>query len=253
MSREKKKAAGPGGVPEWMATYGDLVTLLMCFFVLLFAFSSIDAQKFEAVMQSFQGSAGILSGGTSLTPADMVFDGMPEVEASKPQTNKEDLEVLKEAVEKFIAENQLESKVTVELEDRGLLLRFEDNALFDSGKADLKDSSVITLTFLAEILNTEEFNSKNVRVEGHTDNRPINTAKFPSNWELSTTRASNVVRFFIEKGKMTPSRFSASGYSEYYPIASNDLAEGRAMNRRVDIVVLRDVDKVDMDTQGGDN
>jgi chemotaxis protein MotB len=253
MSRKKKQDAGPGGVPEWMATYGDLVTLLMCFFVLLFAFSSIDAQKFEAVMKSFQGSAGILSGGTSLTPADMVFDGMPEVEVSKPVTNKEDLEVLKKAVEKFIAENQLESKVTVELEDRGLLLRFEDNALFDSGKADLKEGSLNTLKFLAEILNTEEFNTKNVRVEGHTDNRPINTAKFPSNWELSTTRASNVVRFFIERGNMIPSRFSASGYSEYYPIASNDLAEGRAMNRRVDIVVLRDVDDVDLNTQGGDN
>lgn len=253
MSRKKKEAAAAGGVPEWMATYGDLVTLLMCFFVLLFAFSSIDAQKFEAVMQSFQGSAGILSGGTSLTPADMIFDGMPEVEASKPVTNQEDLQVLKEAVEKFIAENKLESKVTVELEDRGLLLRFEDNALFDSGKADLKDSSVTTLKFLAEILNTEEFNTKNVRVEGHTDNRPINTAKFPSNWELSTTRASNVVRFFIEVGKMQPSRFSASGYSEYYPIASNDLPEGRAMNRRVDIVVLRDVDKIETTTQGGVN
>jgi len=253
MSRKKKQAAAAGGVPEWMATYGDLVTLLMCFFVLLFAFSSIDAQKFEAVMQSFQGSAGILSGGTSLTPADMVFDGMPESEASTRPTNTESLEVLKEAVEKFLAENQLESKVTVELEARGLLLRFEDNALFDSGKADLKTGSITTLQFLAEILNTEEFKSKNVRVEGHTDNIPINTARFPSNWELSTTRASNVVRFFIEEGDMIPARFSASGYSEYYPIASNELPEGRAMNRRVEIVVLRDADKLDATTQEGAN
>lgn len=249
MSRKQKTQAAPQGAPEWMATYGDLVTLLMCFFVLLFAFSSIDAQKFEAVMQSFQGSAGILQSGTALTPNDMIFDGMPESKVSEKTEPTDNLEILEERIQEFLEQNQLEADVTVELEERGLLLRFEDNALFDSGKAELKGSSLETLQFLAQILNTDEFSSKYVRVEGHTDNRPINTAKFPSNWELSTTRASNVVRFFIETGNMLPQRFSASGYSEYYPIASNDSSEGRALNRRVDIVVLREVDQIDTNTE----
>lgn len=249
MSRKKKPPVPAGGIPEYMATYGDLVTLLMCFFVLLFAFSSIDAQKFEAVMQSFQGSAGILESGTSLTPSNAIFDGMPEEQVSETTAPTDNLEILQERIQQFLEENKLEAEVTVELEARGLLLRFEDNALFDSGKADLKPQSLVTLQFLAEALTTEEFMTKNVRVEGHTDNIPIKTSRFPSNWELSTTRACNVVRYFIEKGGMQPIRFSAAGYSEYYPLASNDSAEGRSLNRRVDIVVLRDIEKLDSPEQ----
>lgn len=240
MSRQKKPEEAKAGLPEWLATYGDLVTLLMCFFVLLFAFSSIDAQKFEAVMQSFQGSAGILSGGLSLSDGPMVFNGMPESQVSESPQETEKLQQLKETVEKYLKENNLQANVLVELDARGLLLRFKENVLFDSGKADLKPEALKILSFLGNLLNTKEFADRYIRVEGHTDNVPIRTAKFPSNWELSTGRASSVIRYYVENSNFKPYRFSASGYGEYYPVANNDTAIGRAQNRRVDIVILRD-------------
>lgn len=242
MSRAKKPEESSAGLPAWLATYGDLVTLLMCFFVLLFAFSSIDAQKFEAVMQSFQGSAGILSGGKSLSDGPMVFNGMPESQVSESPQETEKLQMLKEQVEKYLQQNNLQANVLVELDARGLLLRFKENVLFDSGKAVLKPGAVKILSFLGDILNKPEFAERYVRVEGHTDNIPIRTAIFPSNWELSTGRAASVIRFYIENTQLKPARFSASGYGEYYPVANNTTTEGRALNRRVDIVILRDVE-----------
>ncbi|MDK2865860.1 MAG: chemotaxis protein MotB [Clostridiales bacterium] len=231
-------------VPEYMATYGDLVTLLMCFFVLLFAFSSIDAQKFEAVMESFQGSAGVLEGGKSLSEAPFVFDAMPESTESSKETvvDQNKLEELKKQVEQYISENQMQAEVDVQLEAKGLVIRFKDNVLFDSGSADIKVASYDILDFLGELLNSDEFINEQIRVEGHTDNVPIRTSLYPTNWELSTHRASNVVKFFIERAKMLPDRLSASGYSEYHPIATNETAEGRASNRRVDIVVIKSVE-----------
>lgn len=242
MSRAKKPEEPKAGLPEWLATYGDLVTLLMCFFVLLFAFSNIDAQKFEAVMQSFQGSAGILSGGKSLSDGPFVFNGMPESQVSESPQETEKLQMLKEQVEKYLEQNNLQANVLVELDARGLLLRFKENVLFDSGKAVLKPDALKILSFLGDILNKPEFAERYIRVEGHTDNIPIRTEVFPSNWELSTGRAASVIRFYIENTELKPARFAASGYGEYYPVANNTTTEGRALNRRVDIVILRDVE-----------
>jgi len=225
MSKKAKVEECKAGAPEWMTTYGDLVTLLMCFFVLLFAFSEIDAQKFNAVMQSFQGSAGVMQAGEALSDAELVFDAMPEEQVAEQKEEIDELQILKEKIEDYLEENDLQGDILVELESRGLLLRFEDNALFDSGKAILRSSSLETLKFLGDILQTEEFLSFFVRVEGHTDNIHIKTARFPSNWELSTTRSSNVVRYFIESLGMTPQRFSASGYGEYFPVANNETSD----------------------------
>ncbi len=241
------------GAPEWMNTYGDMVTLLMCFFVLLFAFSSIDAQKFEAVMISFQGSAGVLEGGKSLSEAPMIFDAMPESQTSSEQVVEQNkLEALKEKVDQYINENQMQAQVDVQLENYGLIIRFKDNVLFDSGSAIVRRESYDILTFLGNLLNSEEFVNEQIRVEGHTDNVPIRTAIYPTNWELSTNRATNVVKFFIENAAMEPVRLSASGYGEYHPIATNDSSEGRAANRRVDIVVVKTVNTDQNDeSQGG--
>ncbi len=236
---EKKCPECKEGAPEWMTTYGDMVTLLMAFFVMLFAFSSIDAQKFEQVMQSFQGSAGILSGGITLNQNDLIFEALPESNITETvQQVEENLEILKETIEEYIELKDIESEVSVEFDSRGLIIRFKDNALFDSGSANLKRSSEDILLFIGELLKNEEFMDRAVRVEGHTDNIPINTLRFPSNWELSTTRSTNVIKFFINQGQISPSRLSASGYGEYYPIADNSTPDGRAKNRRVDIVIL---------------
>ncbi len=241
---EKKKCPEcKEGAPAWMTTYGDMVTLLMAFFVMLFAFSNIDAQKFEQVMRSFQGSAGVLSGGKSVDDNDLIFDSLPETsetmidqEAIK-EVDKE-LKQLQSKIEDYIKENEIQAEVSVEFDTRGLIIRFKDNALFDSGKAKIKKSSEEVLYFIGDLLSGEEFITRAIRVEGHTDNVPMHTAKYPSNWELSTARATNVVRFFISNVKISPNRLSASGYSEYYPIADNETSEGRSKNRRVDIVIL---------------
>ncbi len=245
----KKQQECKKGAPEWMNTYGDMVTLLMCFFVLLFAFSSIDAQKFEAVMQSFQGSAGVLSGGKSLSEAPMVFDAMPENQTSNNEVIEQNqLENLKEKLEEYLNENDMESEVTLELESKGLIIRFKDNVLFDPGRATIKPASTDIIDFLGDLLMSEELVDEEIRVEGHTDNVPNISTLYPTNWELSTGRATNVVKYFVEEVGMTPMRISAAGYSEYHPIDTNDTAAGRAANRRVDIVVIKKEQAVDSET-----
>lgn len=245
----KKQQECKKGAPEWMNTYGDMVTLLMCFFVLLFAFSSIDAQKFEAVMKSFQGSAGVLSGGKSLSEAPMVFDAMPENQTSNNEVIEQNqLENLKEKLEEYLSENDMESEVTLELESKGLIIRFKDNVLFDPGRATIKPESTAIIDFLGDLLLSEELVNEEIRVEGHTDNVPNISALYPTNWELSTGRATNVVKYFVEEIGMTPMRISAAGYSEYRPIDTNDTAAGRAANRRVDIVVIKKEQAVDSET-----
>ncbi len=239
MSRKRKPEEPKAGLPEWMATFSDLVTLLMCFFVLLFSFSAIDAQKFKAVMQSFQGSAGILPGGNTLVDGPMVFNGMPETQVTESPQEAENLKQLKEQMEAYLEQHNLQANVLVELDARGLLLRFKDNVLFDSGKADLKPEALQILQFLGDLLNKPEFAERHIRVEGHTDNVPINTVRFPSNWELSSGRAASVIRYYVENTGFKADRFTASGYGEHYPVASNDTSQGRALNRRVDVVILR--------------
>ena len=235
---EKKSEECKGGAPEWMTTYGDLVTLLMCFFVLLFAFSEIDAQKFDAVMESFQGSAGILEGGKTLTDSKLVFNAMPETDVSQKPIEIKELEMIKEIIDEYLEMNGLEAEISVELQDRGLIIRFPENALFDSGYADIKTDSEQTLRFLGELFSQPEFMERHIRVEGHTDNVPISTKEFPSNWELSARRATNVVTFFINQMDVDDSKLAIAAYEDNYPVAVNDTAEGRAKNRRVDIVIL---------------
>lgn len=240
MGRRRREEEPKAGSPEWMTTYGDMVTLLLCFFVLLFAMSTIDAQKFQAFMLSFQGSLGVMKSGKTLQESEFINEALKEDSTVKELEELEDFRKLKEILENYLQQNGIEEDILVQLEVRGLLLRFTDNVLFDSGKADLKENSKATLRFIADLLKQEEFSHKHIRVEGHTDSDPIHNSRYPSNWELSVARASNVVRYIIEDASFTePERLSASGYSQYHPIAPNDTASNKAKNRRVDIVILR--------------
>ncbi len=241
---DKKCPECKAGAPEYMLTYGDLVTLLMCFFVLLFAMSSTDAQKFEALMVSFQGSAGILPGGTSMSQSTMQFEGMPEKNQSTSQTVQLDsMEKLKEELQKEVGKGKLSKDVQMNVEVRGLVIRLPDNVLFDSGSAEIKAEALLSLKTIGQVLNKKEYGNSMVRVEGHTDNMPINSFKYPSNWELSTARSTNVIKYLIASIKMNSERLSASGYGEFHPIASNADASGRSKNRRVDIVVLSSIEQ----------
>ncbi len=239
MSRRRPQEQESGGTVDYMTTYGDMMTLLLCFFVLLFAFSEIDAKKFQVIMESFQGSTGVMRGGETLNDTELINNAALKETITSNVREFTQLKALKESFEDHLKENNLESQIMVELNRRGLLLRFDDNVLFDSGRAELKLQAKKTLTFIADLLKQNQFSDKFIRVEGHTDSDPIkNSRRFPTNWELSTIRAVNVARFFIEETDMTPENMSVSGYSQYHPVAPNDTTENKAKNRRVDIVIL---------------
>ncbi|MCG0274580.1 MAG: OmpA family protein [Thermosediminibacteraceae bacterium] len=222
----------PPGAPLWMTTYGDLITQILIFFVLLFALSNLDAKKFEMAMGSLRGSLGILDGGRSLVEGSFVEEGL--VGENLFAGEDRELNELRNTILQVIKENDFQS-IRVEMDERGLAVRFMEGALFDSGKANLKEDARQVLDKIAPILKKI---NRPIRVEGHTDDVPIHTKEFPSNWELSTARAVNVLKYLIEKHNIPPRMISAAGYGEYHPVVPNDSEENRALNRRVDIIIL---------------
>jgi chemotaxis protein MotB len=249
---DKKPEECKSGAPEWMVTYGDLVTLLMCFFVLLFAFSEIDAQKFEAVMQSFQGSAGVLESGKSLSEDQLVFDASPENDTTPETTDSEPLEVVEEMLQTAISDalneakdelekefqgKEFEADIEIEIVENKLIIRLKNNVLFDSARADIKEEALPILAIIGEVLNGELFTESEIKIEGHTDNVPINTVQFPSNWQLSAGRATSVLNYFVAQLDFKQERLSIAGHAEFRPIDTNETPEGRANNRRVEIII----------------
>jgi chemotaxis protein MotB len=234
MARRKRQEESGGGAPKWLTTYSDLVTLLLCFFVLLFSFSSVDAEKFREIMNSFQGGSGVLSGGTSLEAPITIIEDDLDVE--------EELRSLLADLNEYVETLGLGDEIIIQVEERGIVVRFMDNVFFDSGSADVKTESFNILKTVAELLNREEFAKRQIKVEGHTDSDPIlRSAKFPSNWELSSARATNVLRYLVEVEQMDGGRISSSAYSYYRPIGPNDTAENKSKNRRVDVIILKDI------------
>ena len=226
---------------NWLQTYGDMITLLLAFFVLLYSISTIDADKFERMMVSIHESfSGVLPQHDARIPSD---DPQPELHLPQPQERdvptEEEMEMQQvyEQLEDYIEEEELAELVMLETEDRGIVIRFQDKILFDTGKADLREEAFEILNEVAGIL--EEIPNE-IKVEGFTDNVPINTPEFPSNWELSTARATTVLRYLAEEAEaeIPPARLSATGYGEYRPIVPNEGPENRQLNRRVDLTVL---------------
>lgn len=234
MARRKRQKESSSGSASWLTTYSDLVTLLLCFFVLLFSFSEIDAEKFRSIMNSFQAGAGVLQGGTSLeTPITPIEDDLD---------SEAELGTLMEHLEDYAETLGLGDKIIIQVEERGIVVRFMDNVFFDSGSAEIKPESFEILKPVAELLNREEFVNRQIKVEGHTDSDLIlRSVRYPTNWELSSARATNVLRYLVEVESMDGERVSSSGYSYYRPIMSNDTAENKSLNRRVDIIILKDV------------
>ncbi|SET05588.1 chemotaxis protein MotB [Natronincola peptidivorans] len=232
--RLKENANEKAGAPIWLTTYSDLVTLLMTFFILLFAFSEIDAQKFQHIMESFRGTTGILESGRTIVPDELI-------EISNGNDEFNEIEHLKDILQQRLEDKGLLTQMSVILEEESLLLRPHDDVLFDPGKAIIKEDALEILFLLSDLLKSEDFLYNRILVEGHTDSDPVAQPNiYKTNWDLSVARAAHVVRFFIEEADMTPKRFKASGYSKYYPIAPNDTPGNKAQNRRVDIIILKD-------------
>ncbi|SJZ64333.1 OmpA/MotB family protein [Selenihalanaerobacter shriftii] len=244
MPRRKKKKSDEGsGGSNWLTTYGDMMTLLLAFFVLLYSFSSVDAQKFQMVVEALQGKLGVLEGGKTISSSDLITAGVKNNEMGLQQFNR-----IHQKISKYIKDNNLKNDIKLEMTDRGLTIRFTGKVLFDLGEAKIKENSYNILNKIAGIIDQVP---NKIMVEGHTDNLPINNSKYPSNWELSTARATNVVKHFIEDNGIDPSKLSAAGYAKYKPIRPNDTIKNRALNRRVDVIVLKNKSDKGADTKGG--
>lgn len=230
MSDEKKKPEEEDDAPSspaWMATFADMMTLLMCFFILILSFSSMELDKFKMAMGSLQGALGTLGVQKKLLPDQSWFS--PNTQNTDQIKENSILDHI-EKMRKQIKREGLEDKISIEEEGGEVYIQMKDDMMFHSGKAELKPTyfnllSLIAKTFLAD--------AKQIRVEGHTDNIPIQTKEYQSNWELSIQRALNVVRHFVNHENIHPAKLIIAGYGEHKPIAANDSPSNRAKNRRV--------------------
>jgi len=214
--------------PFWMTTYGDIMTLLVTFFVLLISMSEVRMKKFKDAISNFQRQPGVLSGRSSVVP--MQNSGSSSSQSKARQRNKR----YKAFLEK-LQKKDLDDDIQANLVEDGIHVVIADSLMFRTGQARLIEPSRSILRLLADLLSDD---IKSVVVEGHTDDRPIDTEQFPSNWELSTARAAASVRFLQENApQYDPAHFTTVGYGPYHPRASNETDEGRARNRRVEILL----------------
>lgn len=233
-----KKKEDEGSALDWIVTFSDTMTLLMVFFILLFSMSTIDEKKEAELSSAFNN---IFSGGGSnpiIENNSVGEDFDSNINPNNEEVNvenQEDNNNLMETINKLIEDKNLQEFITVEKEHRGVSVVVVDSLLFQSGRSDLKGESKEILLDISVILNEID---NEVIIEGHTDNVPINTYMFASNWELSTSRAVVVTRFLVELGGVNPTRISAQGYGEFEPIVANDTPENKARNRRVNILIL---------------
>ncbi|TDP89247.1 chemotaxis protein MotB [Halanaerobium saccharolyticum] len=220
------------GSPAWMTTFGDMMTLLLVFFVLLYSFSTMDVEKFKGFISALQSQLGVLEGGQTITSNPNIDAGtLGEDYAQAPQN----IQQIMRELDNYIESNNLGDRVNVENKRKGLVISLTGEILYELGRARIREQGREVLAMISDILKDIP---NDIMIEGHTDNLPIRTDEFPSNWELSTARAVNVIKFLIEERGFDPARLSAAGYSEYRPVAENTSPEGRAENRRVEVVIL---------------
>lgn len=238
----KKKVAKENG-ERWLLTYSDMITLLMIFFIIMYASSSTDTIKYKAVSQSFKVAFG---GGKSVIGNDAGVDiktntayidtksAQAELQsAEKIEQNK--LNQVKQKVDQYLKDNNMSNTVTTKIDERGLVISLQDTVLFDTGKADIKPEATSRLIAIGTILNTVD---NYIHIEGHADSVPISTYLFESNWDLASKRSNHVIGLFMRQTGIRPERCTATSYAEFRPIADNTTEIGRAKNRRVDIIVV---------------
>ncbi|MCQ2517381.1 MAG: flagellar motor protein MotB [Lachnospiraceae bacterium] len=257
---KRKEEAPPAGAPAWMATFSDLMNLLLCFFVLLFSMSTVDAQKFELVAASFANTFSIFTaGGQAIGDGMMISNGVSQLNEldsyinSTGKANDSDQEIPKDALEEFeekklgeseevaelveeaLAESGISDEVNVSFNSQYVLLTMNGALLFDSGSAELKKDSQDIMVQVTKIL--EKYNAGVIEVEGHTDNVPMSGNRYADNDELSSARAITVFKFITANSTINPADIKHSGRGEYVPVADNSTPEGRALNRRVEIKI----------------
>jgi len=243
--RPKKKARG---APEYMLTWGDMMALLLCFFVLVLSHSTINPERMRLSLSSFRGAIGVMEKGPSVTKEDLMSMGMDVsglIKGVPTITTGTEYEVGRRRrgediskIQGVLREEARKGGVRVRSEERGIIIQLTDNVLFDEGSAELREEGKQILDRVIDLL---ERRTNRIQIEGHTDNtQPAKGARFSSNWELAIARATKVLQYFEDSHRIKSQRLSASGYGEYKPLYPNTTPQNRAMNRRVDVVILRE-------------
>lgn len=224
---------------RWLVSYADFITLLFAFFVVMYSVSMINEGKFRVFSQSMKESLlSITEAQTSNRRYEVGNSESAIIPAISPKMQF--LRQVKAVLTKTLGEERFRSRVAVTEVEGGIMIAIADSLLFESGEAAVKPEGLPLLAALVEVLGTTSQPVMGVRVEGHTDNVPIRTTAFPSNWELSAVRAVTVVRLMTERFNLDPALVSAAGFAEFRPVADNLTPESRAANRRVEITVLTD-------------
>jgi chemotaxis protein MotB len=269
----KKKKEKKENSERWLLTYSDLITLLMILFVVLFAMSSTDQEKYSQLAQSLQAAlgdngktingsmiqngSGILEEQTPGSGTDIEYQNQSSEQdigsgegnngedgTGKDGTGKTGESDVKSSTEfnnlrtellQAIKNDKFKDKLYITITEKGLVISVSNDILFDSGKADVKSDMKETLEIIAQLINRI---GNPIQVDGYTDNIPVHNNRYTSNWQLSAERAANVVEYLIDNNNVKPERLTASGHGEYRPVASNKTAEGRESNRRISITIL---------------
>jgi chemotaxis protein MotB len=235
--RKKKKKCPPEGAADWLLTYGDMTTLLLTFFIMLLTTATVDGQKLKLILSAFPG-LGMFEGGNTLQAGRLAELGNTIM--SLPSMNRG--RALDNARKRAISEFQPEIKsqrVRVKEDERGLVISLASDAFFRQASAEVNiEATRDLLQRISNLLSAEELTERKFRIEGHTDATPTDPAgAWETNWELSTARATNVLHYLVDYG-VNEQQFQVAGFADTVPLASNDTPEGRAYNRRVDIIIL---------------
>ncbi|MFK3936404.1 flagellar motor protein MotB [Alkalihalobacillus sp. NPDC078783] len=257
MSARRKKHDEEHVDESWLLPYADMLTLLLALFIILFAMGQVDNTRYESLKSALNdalGGTSILENSDSLegegtsppedaaevTDLDEINDAENDQQTDQDGTNQEgpseDLWELQRELNRYIEEQGLSDRLTTEIGMDGLLITINDNILFDSGSDSLKDEGRDMVFEISDMLATDP--PRYIQISGHTDDNPISTPQFQSNWSLSIARAENVLGFFLMNDRLNPNQFIVAGHGEYKPIVSNDTDEGRQQNRRVEILIL---------------
>jgi chemotaxis protein MotB len=234
------------GAPAWMATMADMFSLLLTFFILLLSFSNMDLEKFRAMAGSIQqalgvnaqSAVGIFANGENPLDLGANHNGKSDTPTEQIKIKEiSEYQQMASDISKVVSQMGLEDTVTVTSSDRGVLMQVQGQVFFAAGQADLKPESQPFLDEIARIIKGSPYN---VAIEGHTDDSPIHTERFPSNWELSTSRAISALRYLVDHGHIDPHRLSSAGYAETRPLVPNDTEQHQRQNRRVEFVLFKE-------------
>lgn len=268
--RKKKKVPEHVSQDRWLVSYADFITLLFAFFVVLYASAQVDKRKAgrlaQAIQVAFQNLGVFKTSNTKIPLQDdnaMPFENAQVVENTQltgdmkkivnpmkgilsSAAETQSLENVQAAIQKALGPEIQRREVSMSMRPEGLIISLKEMGFFDSGAATIRPDSLDAVARLAEVLKQRP---ENLRIEGHTDNVPIHTARFASNWELSTSRSTEMIRLLITQYGLLPEHLSAAGYGEFHPVATNSTEAGRAQNRRLDVVILAPFQPSDLDIQ----